>query len=183
MPQLLRFHKPYGVLSQFTDADGRPTLADFITVADVYPAGRLDRDSEGLLLLTDDGRLQARVSQPRFKLEKMYLAQVMGNPTKGTLAALVCGLDVGPWRSRAKRAQRIDTPPLPPRTPPVEARHAAGSSWLKLVMTTGRNREVRRLLAAAGHPVLRLQRIQVGPWKLGDLEPGEWAVETVHLGR
>jgi 23S rRNA pseudouridine2457 synthase len=182
MAVLLRFHKPYGVLSQFTDSAGRPTLADYITVADVYPAGRLDRDSEGLLLLTDDGGLQARISQPKHKLEKIYLAQVMGKPRKTTLAKLTSGVDVGPWRSRATHAQIIDPPRLPPREPPPAARHAADSSWLKLAMTTGRNREVRRMLAAVGHPVLRLQRIQVGPWRLGALAPGEWEAERVNLG-
>jgi len=182
MPQLLRFHKPYGVLSQFTDADGRPTLADFINVPGVYPAGRLDRDSEGLLLLTDDGALQARISQPRHKLEKIYLVQVMGTPARETLRTLTTGVDVADRRSRASRAQSIPDPGLPAREPPVAPRHAADSAWLRLGMTTGRNREVRRMMAAVGHPVLRLQRVQVGPWRLGDLEPGQWTMETVHLG-
>lgn len=181
MAQLLRFHKPFGVLSQFTDTRGRPTLANYIDVPGVYPAGRLDLDSEGLLLLTDDGRLQARISHPRHKLEKIYLVQVMGTPEKETLALLKSGVNVGPWRSRASRASMIDAPSLAPREPPVVARHAADSRWLRIGLTTGRNREVRRMLATVGHPVLRLVRVKVGPWRLGDLGPGEWEAETVHI--
>jgi 23S rRNA pseudouridine2457 synthase len=181
---LIRFHKPYRVLCQFTDRAGRRTLAQFIERSGVYPAGRLDYDSEGLLLLTDDGRLQARIAQPGGKLEKVYLVQVEGRPSTACLRQLVSGVPLRDGWSRASRAVELTTAPrVAVRDPPVVARHATNHTWLEVTMNTGRNRQVRRMLAALQHPVLRLIRIQVGPWRLGDLNPGEWHEERVHLPR
>jgi len=183
VPTLIRFFKPFRVLSQFTDSNARTTLADFIDVANVRPAGRLDYDSEGLLLLTDDGALQARIASPRFKLEKTYLVQVEGEPNRSALDRLVAGVELRDGISRAIRAAIIREPWLPPRDPPIPARHRQASAWVKVVMTTGKNRQVRRMLAAVGHPVLRLVRTQIGPWKLAPLQPGEWVAESVNLPR
>jgi len=181
---LIRFFKPYNVLSQFTDAHERPTLARYIDIAHVYPAGRLDFDSEGLLLLTDDGAVQSRISHPRFKFEKTYLVQVEGVPDASVLRRIVSGVILNDGTSRAVRASKVAAPPdLPARDPPIAARHRDSSTWLKVVMNTGRRRQVRRMLAAAGHPVLRLVRTEIGPWTLAGLRPGEWAMETVNLPR
>lgn len=182
--KLIRFFKPFRVLSQFTDANGRATLAQFIDRAGVYPAGRLDFDSEGLLLLTDDGALQARIAHPNFKLEKTYLVQVEGFVDDATTRRLLAGIQLNDGISRALSAHRLRIAPvLPPRDPPIPPRHAVQHTWLKVVLNTGRNRQVRRMLAAAGHPVLRLIRTQIGPWHLGALRPGEWIEEAVHLPR
>ena len=176
---LIRFYKPFGVLSQFTDAGGtRPTLADYVDVPGVYPAGRLDRDSEGLLLLTDDGGLQARIAHPRFKLEKVYWAQVEAQPDDAALAAarqsLLEGVALKDGPARAERVRRLDAPDLPERSEPVTPHRAARSSWLEVVLTEGRNRQVRRMLAAVGMPVLRLHRCSIGPVTLAGLRPGEY---------
>jgi 23S rRNA pseudouridine2457 synthase len=182
---LIRFYKPYRVLCQFTDrAAGRISLAQFIDRHGVYPAGRLDYDSEGLVLLTDDGQLQARISNPLGKLEKVYLVQVEGEPDAACLHQLRLGVVLRDGPSRAVRAEQLAAEPrLAPREPAVPSRYATNHAWLEVTMTTGRNRQVRRMLAAVGHPVLRLIRIQVGPWRLGDLRPGEWREERVHLPR
>jgi len=180
---LIRFFKPFRVLSQFTDSNSRATLSQFIDVAGVYPAGRLDFDSEGLLLLTDDGALQARIANPRFKFEKTYLVQVERKPDRRALKRLTEGVELRDGISRAARASLIAEPHLPIREPPIPERHRATSAWVKVIMTTGRNREVRRMLAAVGHPVLRLVRTEIGPWKLTPLQPGEWVAETVNLPR
>jgi 23S rRNA pseudouridine2457 synthase len=182
--KLIRFFKPFQVLSQFTDSSGRNTLGNFIDRRGVYPAGRLDFDSEGLLLLTDSGALQSRISHPSFKLEKTYLVQVEGHPTADVLDRLVRGIVLKDGISRALHAIPMATPPeLPPRNPPIPSRHEARHTWLKVVLNTGRNRQVRRMLAATGHPVLRLIRTQIGPWRLDNLTPGQWIEETVHLPR
>lgn len=177
---LIRFYKPFGVLSQFTDPE-RATLADYVDVPGVYPAGRLDRDSEGLLLLTDDGVLQARIAEPRFKLEKVYWAQVEGRPDAAALAGLAAALRAGvPLRdgpARAERLRSLTPPALPPRDPPVTPHRDARSSWLEVVLTSGRNRQVRRMLAAVGLPVLRLHRARIGPVTLDGLAPGQF--ETI----
>jgi 23S rRNA pseudouridine2457 synthase len=174
---LLRFYKPFGVLSQFSDLE-RPTLAGYVTVAGVYPAGRLDRDSEGLLLLTDDGALQARIADPRYKLPKCYWAQVEACPTPVEVAELAKRLRAGvPLRdglARARSLAPLAPPDLPARDPPVTAHRAARSSWLEVVLTSGRNRQVRRMLAAVGLPVLRLHRARIGPLDLTGLTPGMW---------
>jgi 23S rRNA pseudouridine2457 synthase len=175
MSRLILFNKPYGVLSQFTDeGSGHPTLADYIDVPGVYPAGRLDRDSEGLLLLTDDGQLQARIADPRYKLPKTYWAQVEGEPDGDALAALRHGVKLKDGMTLSAQADRIDPPALWPREPPVRFRKTVPDCWIALTIREGRNRQVRRMTAAVGHPTLRLVRWRVGDWALGDLPPGRW---------
>lgn len=172
---LLLFNKPYDVLSQFTDeGSGRRTLADFITMPGVYPAGRLDRDSEGLLLLTDDGRLQARIADPRFKTEKTYLVQVEGDPDAAQLDALRRGVTLKDGPTLPAEAERIDPPALWPRDPPIRVRNSIPDCWLRLTIREGRNRQVRRMTAAVGLPTLRLVRWRIGAWSLDDLAPGTW---------
>ncbi len=176
---LIRFNKPFGVLSQFTDQanDGaRATLSDFIAMPGVYPAGRLDRDSEGLLLLTDDGALQARIANPRFKLPKTYLVQVEGVPDAAALDRLRSGILLKDGPTRPAQAALIDPPDLWPRDPPVRFRKSVADCWLRLTITQGRNRQVRRMTAAAGHPTLRLVRWSIGEWTLDDLPQGTWAL-------
>jgi 23S rRNA pseudouridine2457 synthase len=173
--RIVLFNKPYGVLTQFTDSDGRPTLGDFIDFPGVYAAGRLDADSEGLVVLTDDGALQARISHPRHKLEKVYWAQVEGVPDEAALVRLRAGLDLGDFVTRPGRARLIDEPPgLWPRVPPIRFRAAIPTSWLEIAIAEGKNRQVRRMTAKIGFPTLRLVRWSVGEWSLGDLAPGQW---------
>ncbi len=174
---LILFNKPYGVLCQFSDesADGgRPTLAAFIDLPGVYPAGRLDLDSEGLLLLTDDGRLQARIADPRFKTPKTYLAQVEGDISEAALASLRGGVILKDGLTRPAEVDRIDDPGLWPRDPPIRFRKSVPDSWLSLTIREGRNRQVRRMTAAVGHPTLRLVRWRIGDWTVDGIEPGEW---------
>jgi 23S rRNA pseudouridine2457 synthase len=174
---LILFNKPYDVLSQFTDRGSettRATLSAFIDVPGVYPAGRLDRDSEGLLLLTDDGRLQARIADPKFKLPKSYLIQVEGEPDDAALHALRAGVRLKDGMTRPAEADRIDPPDLWPRDPPIRYRASVPDRWLRLTIREGRNRQVRRMTAAVGHPTLRLVRWSIGEWQLGDLPPGAW---------
>lgn len=177
MPRLILFNKPYDVLSQFTDAKSptpRATLSDFIDVPGVYPAGRLDRDSEGLLLLTDDGRLQARIADPRFKVVKTYLAQVEGEPGEDVLEVLRRGVTLNDGLTRPAQARRIEAPDLWPRTPSVRFRKSVPDCWIELSISEGRNRQVRRMTAAVGHPTLRLVRWRIGDWSLDGIAPGEW---------
>jgi len=181
MARLILFNKPYGVLSQFTDrgpdsAGGspRPTLSDHIEMPGVYPAGRLDRDSEGLLLLTDDGRLQARIADPGFKMPKTYLVQVEGDVAEASLAALRQGVRLKDGMTLPAEAERIAAPVLWPRDPPVRFRKSVPDCWLRLTIREGRNRQVRRMTAAVGHPTLRLVRWSVGAWTVEELQPGEW---------
>jgi 23S rRNA pseudouridine2457 synthase len=177
MSRLILFNKPFGVLSQFTDRGtegARATLSDFIALPGVYPAGRLDRDSEGLLLLTDDGRLQARIADPRFKLPKTYLVQVEGEAGEDALAALRRGVTLNDGPTRPAEAQRIAAPELWPRDPPVRFRKSVPDGWIRLTIREGRNRQVRRMTAAVGLPTLRLVRERIGDWNLGALQPGEW---------
>src|SRR6056297_611613 len=178
MARLILFNKPYGVLSQFTDkgmADSkRATLSDHIDLPGVYPAGRLDRDSEGLLLLTDDGKLQESIASPRLKTEKTYLDQVEGAPDASALAALRRGVVLKDGPTRPARARLIDPPDLWPRDPPVRFRKSVPDRWLEITITEGRNRQVRRMTAHVGHPTLRLVRWRVGGWTLDGLAPGDW---------
>jgi 23S rRNA pseudouridine2457 synthase len=177
MARLILFNKPYGVLPQFTDKGSpspRPTLSAFIDVPGVYPAGRLDMDSEGLLLLTDDGRLQARIADPKFKTPKTYLVQVEGTPDDASLEALRRGVRLKDGPTLPAQVERIDDPALWPRDPPVRFRKTVPDCWLKLTIREGRNRQVRRMTAAVGHPTLRLVRWGIGDWTIEGIAPGEW---------
>lgn len=174
-PRLIVFNKPYGVLSQFTPEGRWRGLKDFITIPDVYVAGRLDADSEGLLLLTGDGPLQARISDPRFKMEKTYWVQVEGLPDEAALQALRDGVLLNDGITRPARASLMAPPPaLWPRDPPVRVRQTIPTAWVELVIREGRNRQVRRMTAAVGFPTLRLVRASIGPCSLDGLAPGAW---------
>jgi 23S rRNA pseudouridine2457 synthase len=178
--RLILFNKPYGVLSQFTDngpPTARPTLSAFIDLPGVYPAGRLDRDSEGLLLLTDDGRLQAQIADPKFKLPKTYFVQVEGVPDDAALDLLRGGVLLKDGPTRPAIVERIDAPALAPRDPPIRYRASVPDCWLRLVIREGRNRQVRRMTAAVGYPTLRLFRARIGDWSVADLAPGEWRMD------
>ncbi|MES2339107.1 MAG: pseudouridine synthase [Pseudomonadota bacterium] len=177
MPRLILFNKPYGVLCQFSGertGPPRPTLANYIDVAGVYPAGRLDLDSEGLLLLTDDGRLQARIADPKFKTPKTYLAQVEGVVTDAALDRLRAGVVLKDGMTLPAEAEAIDPPALWPRDPPIRVRRAIPDGWIRLTIREGRNRQVRRMTAAVGLPTLRLVRWSVGERTLEDIPVGEW---------
>lgn len=173
--RLIRFNKPYGVLSQFTPEGRWRGLKDFIDIPDVYVAGRLDADSEGLLLLTDDGKLQARIADPRFKMEKIYWVQVEGAPTDDALAALRDGVQLNDGPTRPARARLLDPPPAVwDRQPPIRERKSMPTAWIELAISEGRNRQVRRMTAAVGLPTLRLIRAAIGPYTLDGLAPGTW---------
>lgn len=177
MSRILLFNKPYGVLSQFTDARSpspRPTLSGFVTVPGVYPAGRLDRDSEGLLVLTDDGALQARIADPRHKLPKTYLVQVEGAPTEADLDPLRRGVTLNDGPTRPAQVRLIAPPALWERDPPVRFRKSVPDHWIEITIHEGRNRQVRRMTAHIGFPTLRLVRWRIGDWTLDGLAPGGW---------
>ena len=172
---LIAFNKPFNVLCQFTGGEGRKTLADFVTVKDVYPAGRLDYDSEGLVLLTDDGALQKRIADPRHKTSKTYLAQVERIPDEKALAQLRRGVKLKDGMTAPAGARLVAEPEwLWPREPAIRYRRNIPTAWLELTITEGRNRQVRRMTAAVGHPTLRLVRVSIGSWSLDRLRPGEW---------
>jgi len=173
--RLIIFNKPFGVLTKFTDEQGRATLGDYLTVPDVYPAGRLDRNSEGLLLLTNDGRLQARIAEPRYQMAKTYWAQVEGSPAQDQLDRLRNGVMLKDGMTLPAQVDAIDEPELWLRDPPIRFRAAIPTAWLRITITEGRNRQVRRMTAAVGLPTLRLVRVRVGPWELGALQPGQWS--------
>jgi len=183
--RLIAFNKPYGVLCQFTDertAAPRPTLSDFIDAPGVYPAGRLDLDSEGLLLLTDDGKLQARIAEPRFKMPKTYLAQVEGEIGEESLEQLRRGVGLKDGMTLPAEVERVDAPALWPRDPPIRVRKTIPDGWLRLTIREGRNRQVRRMTAAVGLPTLRLVRWRVGEWTVDGIAPGEWRAVVVSSG-
>ena len=180
MSCLILFNKPYGVLCQFSDdGSGKPTLAQYVKVPGVYPAGRLDTDSEGLLLLTDDGQLQARIADPQFKLAKTYLVQVEGVPDAAALEALRRGVQLKDGLTRPAGAEAISPPPLWPRGSPIRVRQSIPDSWIKLTLREGKNRQVRRMTAAVGFPTLRLVRWGIGDWSVEGLAPGEWREAAV----
>ena len=174
MSQLILFNKPFNVLTQFTDSAGRQTLKDFINVRDVYPAGRLDRDSEGLLLLTDDGQMQQLIANPRYKLPKTYWVQVEHIPDDNALQQLRQGVNLKDGLTLPAEAELIPPPSIWPRHPPIRERQSIPTQWLKLTISEGRNRQVRRMTAAVGHPTLRLIRARIGHWTLDGLQPGNW---------
>jgi len=179
MSKLVLFNKPFNVLSQFTDnsleASARQTLSDYIDVPDVYAAGRLDKDSEGLLLLTDNGRMQHRIADPKHKMPKTYLAQVEGVPSDAALAELRRGITLKDGKTAPARVRRMDEPDwLWPRTPPVRFRKTVPDSWIEITITEGRNRQVRRMTAAINAPTLRLIRTQIGAWTLDGIATGTW---------
>ncbi len=176
MPTIL-FNKPFGVLPQFTDRGSpteRPTLSGYINLPGVYPAGRLDRDSEGLMVLTSDGALQARIADPKLKRPKTYWVQVEGLPDEAALSALRRGITLKDGPTKPAKARVIATPDLWPRTPPIRVRKSVPDTWISLTLTEGRNRQVRRMSAHVGHPTLRLVRVAIGDWTLEGLAPGQW---------
>jgi len=177
LAKLILFNKPFGVLPQFTDRGSetkRATLSDFIDLPGVYPAGRLDRDSEGLMMLTDDGKMQARIADPKYKMPKSYLVQVEGELGDESLAMLRQGVELKDGLTRPADVERIADPDLWSRDPPIRVRKSVPDCWIKLTISEGRNRQVRRMTAAVGHPTLRLVRWSVGEWSLEGLQPGEW---------
>jgi 23S rRNA pseudouridine2457 synthase len=174
MSRILLLNKPYDVLCQFTDSEGRETLASYIKEKNLYPAGRLDRDSEGLVLLTDDGALQHCIAHPQNKMEKSYWVQVEGIADGAALAALRHGVELNDGRTRQAKAETMEEPDIWPRNPPIRYRAAIPTSWISLTISEGRNRQVRRMTAAVGFPTLRLIRCAVGDWRLDELQPGQW---------
>lgn len=182
MARLILFNKPYGVLSQFTGGGPGETLADFVSAKGVYPAGRLDKDSEGLLLLTDDGKLQAQISSPKYNKEKTYLVQVEGEPSEAALAQLRKGVTLKDGPTRPAWAKLIEPPDLWPRDPPVRFRKSVPDHWIELSITEGRNRQVRRMTAAVGLPTLRLVRWRVADWTLAGIAPGQWREVRAGMG-
>lgn len=182
MAKLVLLNKPYNMLSQFTDDSGKDTLKNVVDIPAVYAAGRLDYDSEGLLLLTDDGKLQAQIANPKHKMEKTYVVQVEGIPTAQALDALRQGMQLKDGKTKPAKVRLLtQEPEFWPRTPPIRQRNNDVLSWLEIKICEGKNRQVRRMTAHIGHPTLRLIRTQIGSWKLGSLQPGQYQVLEVNL--
>lgn len=175
MARLILFNKPYGVICQFSPHEKHASLKDYLDIPDVYPAGRLDHDSEGLLLLTDDGKLQHRISHPKKKMAKTYWAQLDDAITDAAMEQLRKGVKLKDGMTRPARVRRIEEPAgLWPRVPPIRVRKQIPTSWIEITIQEGRNRQVRRMTAAVGFPTLRLIRVRIGEWELGELQPGEY---------
>ncbi|MBY0447021.1 MAG: pseudouridine synthase [Burkholderiales bacterium] len=184
MPQLILLNKPYGVICQFSPSPPHASLADFVPIKDVYPAGRLDTDSEGLLLLTDSGPLQAKIADPKHKLPKTYWVQVEGSPSFSDLQPLLTGVNLGDFITQPAQVRIIDEPAdLWPRVPPVRFRAKVPTTWLEIIIREGKNRQVRRMTAKVGFPTLRLVRYAIGDWSLDGLPLGTWRAETVAAPR
>ena len=181
MSELILLNKPFQVLCQFTDSEGRSTLADFVTDSGVYPAGRLDYDSEGLVLLCSDGALQHRITDPAAKMWKRYLLQLEGDISESAVNTLRDGVELKDGMTRPARVRAIEEPSLWPRNPPIRERRDHSTSWIEIEIREGRNRQLRRMAAAVGFPVLRLIRTAIGDWRLENLKPGELRRETVNL--
>lgn len=181
MASLILFNKPFGVLSQFTSEENRPTLKEYIKIPHVYPAGRLDHDSEGLLLLTDDGQVQHHIAHPAHKLPKTYWVQVEGAPNSYALTKLRQGVELNDGITLPAEARLIAAPKLWERDPPIRSRQNIPTQWIEIVITEGKNRQIRRMTAAVGHPTLRLVRVKIGNWTLEGIEPGKYKVETINL--
>lgn len=178
---LILFNKPYGVICQFSPSGDKPTLKNYIDIPGVYPAGRLDTDSEGLLLLTDDGVLQARIADPRYKLTKTYWAEVEGAPKDADLMPLRQGINLGDFVTQPASVRTIDSPPaLWPRDPPVRIRKHIPTQWLEIGIHEGKNRQIRRMTAHIGLPTLRLIRVAIGPWQIDNLANGKWQLSTLN---
>jgi 23S rRNA pseudouridine2457 synthase len=183
MSKLVLFNKPFNTLCQFTGEAGDSTLSDYITIKNVYPAGRLDKDSEGLLLLTVDGQLQHQIANPKKKMSKTYWVQVEGAPTDDDLAALREGVEIQKYRTKPAKVKIIEEPAVWPRTPPIRERKNIPVTWLEISIKEGKNRQVRRMTAAVGFPTLRLIRAKIGPWTLSNLKPGEYTTIEVETPR
>lgn len=172
--RIVLLNKPFRVLSERAGAPGQVTVSDLVPIPDLDPAGRLDFDSEGLVVLTNDGALQHRIIHPQYKLPKVYWVQVEGTPSPEAIRRLAAGVVLGDGPTRPAQVRRIGPPHLWPRDPPVHERRDLQPSWIEVTLTEGRKRQIRRMTAAVGHPTLRLVRVAVGPWEIGDLQPGEW---------
>jgi len=174
MVKLVLFNKPYGVLTQFTDSNNRPTLAKYIPIKEVYPAGRLDKDSEGLVVLTNDGKLQHQIANPENKLNKTYWVQVEGKPNQATMNRLQLGVELKDGVTKTAQARIIDPPEVWDRNPPIRSRENIPTTWLEMTVYEGKNRMIRRMTAAVGFPTLRLIRYAIGNWTIDGLAPGEY---------